>query len=83
MQELICTKFKGKDVKSCLRASEEQIAKCREALEENKSKKVEEKEDEEEEISIIKGRTRKIPINVGVINQFARQIKVDDASEYK
>ena len=33
--------IKGKGVKPCLRASEEQKVKCRETFEENKSKKVE------------------------------------------
>ena len=41
MHKVHITGIKGKDVKSCVRASEEQKAKCREALEDNKSKKVE------------------------------------------
>ena len=44
-----------------------------------KEKEKEEKE-EEEEISIIEGRTRKRPINIGVMDQFTRAIKVDDSS---
>ena len=43
----------------------------------------EEKEEEEEEISIIEGRKRKRLINVGVMDQFARPIKVDDNYECK
>ena len=86
--------IKGKGVKPCLRASEEQKAKCLEALEENKSRKVDKllndaklrddvimslptREEEEEEIE---GMTRKKPINVGLMDQFARPIKVDDGS---
>ena len=89
--------IKGKGMKPCLRASEEQKAKCVRHLEENKSKKVEKllnvgrlrddvimslftREEKEEEISIIEGRKKKSPINVGVMDQFARLIKVDDAS---
>ena len=36
--------------------------------------------EEKEEISIIEGRRRKTPINVGVKDLFARSIKVVDAS---
>ena len=44
-----------------------------------REEKEEEEEEEEEEFCFIEGRTRKRPINVGIMDQFARPIKVDDA----
>ncbi|XP_022865631.1 uncharacterized protein LOC111385474, partial [Olea europaea var. sylvestris] len=89
--------IKGKGVASRPKASEEQKAKCFEAIQGTKSKKIEKilndaklREDvnislpticeEEDEIAIIERGTRKRPINVGPMDQFARSINVNDTS---
>ncbi|XP_042467363.1 uncharacterized protein LOC122050536 [Zingiber officinale] len=91
------SRIKGKGVKSCGRATEEQKEKYRSTLEDNKSKKLEKvlnqskimidvvmtlnsHEEEDDAIAIIEKESKKRSINVGPINQFAKSIKVDDAS---